>query len=230
MKDARATLCRRLGYEFEDPELLTQALTHRSARGCHNERLEFLGDAVLSLVAAETLYQRFSNAREGSLTRLRAALVRKETLAEVARGLDLGAFLNLGPGELKSGGRDRDSILADAVEAVIGAVYLDSDLETARSRVLAMIADRVQDLDDRAAEKDPKTQLQEWLQSRHLALPVYVVRTIDGEAHAHSFVVDCNVEEMETTTTGHGQNRRAAEQQAAERALAQLTLHSVRRA
>jgi len=229
MKDLRATLCRRLGYEFEDPELLTQALTHRSARGCHNERLEFLGDAVLNLVAAEALYQRFSSAREGALTRMRAVLVRKETLAEVARGLDLGAFLSLGPGELKSGGRDRDSILADAMEAVIGAVYLDSDLETARSRVLVIIADRIEDLDDRAAEKDPKTQLQEWLQSRHLALPVYVVRTVDGEGHTHSFMVDCHIEDLETTTTGHGQNRRAAEQQAAERALARLP-HSVRRA
>jgi ribonuclease-3 len=209
-------LARRLGHGFGDAALLEAALTHRSAQSQHNERLEFLGDAVLGLVAADALWQRFPEATEGQLTRLRAQLVKRETLATLARGLDLGQCLRLGPGELRSGGHARDSILADALEAVLGAVYLDGGLEAARSVILRLLADRLAVMTPESQPKDAKTRLQEQLQARHLALPAYAVVETRGEDHAQTFTVRCEVASLELSATADGPSRRRAEQAAAE--------------
>ncbi|WP_239638517.1 ribonuclease III, partial [Vibrio cholerae] len=174
-------LTSKLGYTFKETELLNLALTHRSANGKHNERLEFLGDSILSFVIADELYRRFPKVNEGDMSRMRATLVRGNTLAELGREFDLGDYLKLGPGELKSGGFRRDSILADAVEAIIGAIYLDSDLETARSIVLEWYHGRLEEIKPGASQKDPKTRLQEFLQGRRKPLPVYTVTNIKGE-------------------------------------------------
>ena len=224
MREPTERLARELGHDFSDPGLLEQALTHRSAHSRHNERLEFLGDAVLNLIAAEILYERFPGSREGELTRLRARLVRRESLAVLARTLQLGSYLKLGAGELKSGGRDRDSILADAFEAVIGAIYEDSNLAACREFLLRAAADMLDGLESGAADKDPKTQLQEWLQSRQMALPVYSVSEVSGDGHEHAFTVECHLSDMDHTSVGHGANRRGAEQQAAARALQALSV------
>ncbi|RKR06318.1 RNAse III [Kushneria sinocarnis] len=215
-------LSRRLGYAFHQPELLELALTHRSFGGRNNERLEFLGDSIVNFVIAEALFARFPQAREGQLSRLRARLVKGQTLAELAREFQLGPVLRLGSGEMKSGGNRRESILADAMEAVIGAIYLDSDMESVRERVLAWYAHRLEDLNLQDNQKDPKTRLQEFLQSRQLALPQYEVLEVEGEAHAQTFRVSCHVSALEDATTGSGSSRRHAEQQAAEQALARL--------
>ncbi|WP_033927533.1 ribonuclease III, partial [Vibrio cholerae] len=184
-------LTSKLGYTFKETELLNLALTHRSANGKHNERLEFLGDSILSFVIADELYRRFPKVNEGDMSRMRATLVRGNTLAELGREFDLGDYLKLGPGELKSGGFRRDSILADAVEAIIGAIYLDSDLETARSIVLEWYHGRLEEIKPGASQKDPKTRLQEFLQGRRKPLPVYTVTNIKGEAHNQEFTVAC---------------------------------------
>ncbi|GAA0633534.1 ribonuclease III [Halomonas beimenensis] len=222
MSNSLTLFSRRIGHDFAQPELLELALTHRSFGGRNNERLEFLGDSIVNFVIAEDLYQRFPQAREGQLSRLRARLVKGQTLAELAREMDFGDHLRLGSGEMKSGGHRRDSILADAVEAVIGAIYLDAGMETARARVLAWYAERLEAIDLQDTQKDPKTRLQEFLQSRQVALPRYEVISVEGEAHAQTFTVECHVDILDEHTQGIGSSRRHAEQQAAERALGRL--------
>lgn len=198
------------------------ALTHRSFAGRNNERLEFLGDAILNFVAGEALFERFPQAREGQLSRLRARLVKGETLAVLARGFDLGEYLRLGSGELKSGGFRRESILADALEALIGAIYLDAGMDVARQRVLAWLTSEFEGLTLVDTNKDPKTRLQEFLQSRALELPRYEVVDIQGEPHCRTFFVQCDVALLNDRTQGHGASRRIAEQVAAAAALVAL--------
>ncbi len=210
----------RLNYQFKNRRLLEVALTHKSHSRQHNERLEFLGDAVLGYAIAESLYNDQPTAAEDTLTLIRAALVRKETLAEVAQSIGLGEFLSLGSGERKSGGRQRASILADALEAVIGAVNLDGGVEEARALVLRLFAERLAEAGARGASKDPKTRLQELLQARSLALPVYGVVATQGSEHERTFTVSCEVVDLNLRTSGRGSNRRAAEQSAAEAMIA----------
>ncbi|WP_341503243.1 ribonuclease III [Gallaecimonas sp. GXIMD4217] len=216
------TLYRRLGYRFESQALIKQALTHRSAGGQHNERLEYLGDSILSFVIADALYHQFPKVNEGDMSRMRATLVRGKTLAELGKEFALGDFLRLGPGELKSGGFRRESILADAVEAIIGAIYLDAGLEKAREMILSWYAERLKAIQPGVAQKDPKTRLQEYLQGRRLPLPGYVVEKVEGEAHNQTFTVSCQVEGLANPMIGIGSSRRKAEQAAAEQALEQL--------
>jgi ribonuclease-3 len=211
-----------LSYRFRAPGLLAQALTHRSHGTPHNERLEFLGDGVLNCVVAAELYVRFPGLREGELSRLRASLVREQRLHELAVRLALGELLRLGEGELKSGGFRRPSILADAFEALIGAVFLDGGFEAAREVVARLYQPVLAGLDARGAEKDPKTRLQEWLQSRRYALPQYSVVATHGAAHDQRFEVECLVRELAVRTVGTGASRRLAEQEAARAAFEQL--------
>ena len=219
-----ARLCRALQYEFRNPALLHGALTHRSVGADNNERLEFLGDAILSFLITNELYARFPHEDEGTLSRYRARLVKGETLAAAARALHLGEYLRLGPGELKSGGFDRDSILANAIEAIIGAVYLDRGLEDARVLVLNMLQQPLQNVVAVGGVKDPKTLLQELLQARHAPLPEYIVAKISGEPHAQSFTVTCCVEGLIRPVMGVGSSRRKAEQDAAHKALKLLSV------
>ncbi|HZX81004.1 MAG TPA: ribonuclease III [Lysobacter sp.] len=211
------------GHRFRRPELLEQALRHRSAGTPHNERLEFLGDALVNLFMAEALYAQWPKVDEGALTRARAELVRESSLARIARDLDLGARLTLGPGEMKSGGHRRDSILADAVEALVAAIYLDSDFETCRAAVLPWFEAAMAALPPpNKVGKDAKTRLQEWLQGRQKPLPVYALLSEDGEEHARTFRVSCTLAQPAMVTEGEGSSRRAAEQAAAEAALARI--------
>lgn len=211
------------GYRFSNPELLERALTHRSASPCHNERLEFLGDALVNLIVAEALYLYWPHADEGVLTRARAELVRESALAAVGRRFGLGERLILGPGELKSGGHRRDSILADAVEAVIAALYLDSDFDRCRSWVLPWFEQALAALPaPNKVGKDAKTRLQEWLQARQLPLPVYTLIAESGQDHAKSFQVSCRLAEPARIGEGRAGSRRAAEQAAAAAVLAGL--------
>jgi len=212
----------RLGYRFSNEELLIQALTHRSHSRRNNERLEFLGDAILNCTIAQQLFSRFPKAREGQLSRLRAHLVKGETLAELAREFELGECLRLGSGELKSGGFRRDSILADAVEAVIGAISLDSSMADAQNVIIRWYEPRLSDINLSDNIKDSKTRLQEFLQSRKAPLPVYNVREVNGEAHDQNFIVDCEVAGLDQATVGEGNSRRIAEQEAARAALKAL--------
>jgi ribonuclease-3 len=214
-----------LGYQFSKKELAELALTHRSAERVNNERLEFLGDAVLGFIIADELLRRYPEAPEGELSRMRAQLVNQQTLADVANVLCIGDLLLLGPGELKSGGRQRASILADALEAVLGAVYLDGGLAECGALVQTHFSGLF-DVSSISIErgKDPKTTLQELLQGRALALPHYEVVSIDGEAHKQTFVVSCQVVLLAYKTQGIGSNRRLAEQQAAQYALQALGL------
>ncbi|MCF7991969.1 MAG: ribonuclease III [Thiohalocapsa sp.] len=212
-----------LGERTLRSDLLSQALTHRSAGPVNNERLEFLGDALLGLVIAEALWQRFPDADEGELSRRRASLVNKESLALVARELRLGDYLRLGSGELRTGGHTRDSILADAFEAVIGAVYLDLGFETGKETVLRIFEGMLGRAAREQAEKDPKTRLQELLQSRRRPLPEYDVVEITGQQHAQRFLVECRIEGDQRVVRGEGTSRRRAEQDAAERMLSVLT-------
>ncbi|CDT21764.1 ribonuclease III [Vibrio coralliirubri] len=214
---------RKIGYQFNDADLIHLALTHRSAAGKHNERLEFLGDSILSFVIADDLYHRFPKVNEGDMSRMRATLVRGHTLAELGREFELGDYLKLGPGELKSGGFRRDSILADAVEAIIGAVYLDSDTETVRGIILSWYQSRLDAIQPGVSQKDPKTRLQEFLQGRRNPLPVYTVTNIKGEAHNQEFTVECEVAGVDKPVIGKGTSRRKAEQAAAETALEQIS-------
>ncbi|CAK2722636.1 RNase III [Vibrio crassostreae] len=214
---------RKIGYQFNDADLIHLALTHRSAAGKHNERLEFLGDSILSFVIADDLYHRFPKVNEGDMSRMRATLVRGHTLAELGREFELGDYLKLGPGELKSGGFRRDSILADAVEAIIGAVYLDSDTETVRGIILSWYQSHLDAIQPGVSQKDPKTRLQEFLQGRRNPLPVYTVTNIKGEAHNQEFTVECEVAGVDKPVIGKGTSRRKAEQAAAETALEQLS-------
>lgn len=214
----------RLGHPYNDESLLELALTHRSCGKRNNERLEFLGDAILNFVIAEALFIKFPQAREGELSRLRARLVKGETLAVIARELGLGDFLRLGSGELKSGGFRRDSILADSVEAIIGSIHLDADAEASKAFVLKLYQQRLADLDMEETLKDSKTRLQEHLQSRRLALPAYELERVEGEAHDQTFHISCEIALLETPTRGVGNSRRQAEQEAARSALNELGL------
>lgn len=213
-------LSEKIGYTFQDEALLKAALTHRSVRGINNERLEFLGDSIVNFVIAEELYKRLPIAKEGELSRLRANLVKGETLAELARELNLGQYLNLGPGELKSGGFRRESILADAVEALIGAIYLDGGIQACQHSILAWYAERLQQEALQMYIKDAKTKLQEYLQAQGLELPIYEVLAIQGEAHEQTFHVSCSVLGLELMAEGIGSSRRKAEQEAAKNLLA----------
>ena len=217
----------RLAYEPRDPALFRAALTHRSAAGANNERLEFLGDAVLNLVTARHLYNAFPDAAEGDLSRLRARVVSREPLAEVAAELDVGQVLQLGSGELKSGGFRRQSILADALEAVFGAIYLDGGLAAAEPVILRLFGPRIAALPEPEALKDAKTRLQEYLQSRSLSLPRYTVVKVDGEDHAQIFEVSCEVPTLGARAQGRGSSRRRAEQQAAERMLGAIAAQNL---
>ena len=211
-----------LAYNFTRPELLIQALTHRSYASLNNERLEFLGDSVLNCTVARALYDAFPDLPEGSLSRLRANLVRQETLADIAVTLRLGESLRLGEGELKSGGFRRPSILADALESLFGAVFLDAGFDAAARVVRGLFDPLVAQIDPKASGKDPKTQLQEILQSRRLPLPEYQLIDTEGEAHDQSFIVECVLAKPVLTTRGVGKSRRAAEQEAARQACAAL--------
>lgn len=212
-------LSKKISYNFTDQRLLLQALTHRSAKGAHNERLEFLGDSILGFIIAETLYQRFPKENEGVLTRMRSSLVKGVTLAEIARGFDLGEHLILGPGELKSGGHRRESILEDAVEAIIGAVYLDSNIEECKALVLHWFAKRLDAIRPGQEQKDPKTRLQEYLQGRQIPLPQYEVIDTSGQSHNQEFTVRCTTSEIDTDVVTKGTSRRKAEQAAAQKVL-----------
>jgi len=204
------------GHGFADPALLQRALTHRSAGGHNNERLEFLGDAVVNLVVADALHARWPDADEGALTRARAELVRESTLAEIARELELGDALTLGAGEIRTGGFRRDSILADALEAVVGAIHLDAGFEACRTAVLPWFQSRLDALPAASqVGKDPKTRLQEWLQARQKPLPVYRVLEEKGEEHARVFSVECLLDDPPLRAEADGTSRRAAEQAAA---------------
>lgn len=211
-----------LGHTFASPDLLRQALTHRSFGVPHNERLEFLGDSILNCVIAILLFDRFERLREGELSRMRANLVRQDALHQIALRLQLGDCLQLGEGELKSGGFRRPSILADALEAVFAAVFLDAGFETARSVIEAQYRALLDGLDTRRVLKDPKTALQEWLQARRRPLPRYELVEVRGEAHAQEFEVRCVVDKPAVQTTGTGSSRRAAEQQAADACVKEL--------
>jgi len=211
-----------LGHGFGRPELLRQALTHRSFGTPHNERLEFLGDSVLNCAVAAGLYQRFADLKEGELSRLRASLVRQETLADIAQGLKLGDCLQLGEGELKSGGARRPSILADALEAIFGAIYVDAGFDAARGVIERLYEPAMGRIDPDDAGKDPKTALQEILQGRHLPLPRYGLLATLGEAHVQQFEVECVIADLGIRSTGTGASRRIAEQQAAQRAIAEI--------
>ena len=215
LDNAAAWLKQSLAYTFEDEQLLKQALTHRSAPGPNNERLEFLGDAVLQLVASELVFEKTPNASEGQLSRLRSTLVKDTTLAEIAADLGVGEFLILGSGEKKSGGHRRSSILADALEAIFGAIYLDAGLEGARQVIHKAYGERLHDLPEAADLRDPKSRLQEHLQGRKMALPDYAVQNISGKAHKQSFEVSCSIAELDAVTVGAGLTRRDAEQEAA---------------
>lgn len=221
MDDAHR-IARALGREFDNPALLREALTHRSAGAANNERLEFLGDALLNSIIAIELFRRQPQAPEGELSRLRAALVRGETLAGIARELDVGAALVMGEGERKSGGHRRESILADAVEALVGAVFLDSDFETVRALVLDLFAGRLEDLPSADELKDPKTRLQEFLQSRRYAPPDYEVVDVSGADHAQRFTVRCRIAALDCEQQATATSRRKAEQRAARACLDSL--------
>ena len=216
MKSGAEWLRDALGYECRDAALLEAALTHRSAGGPHNERMEFLGDAVLNCVAAVLVFREFAGADEGELSRFRASLVSGETLASIAADIDLGSQVRLGSGELKSGGFRRKSILADALEALFGAIYLDGGYEAAAGVVGRLLATRLDKLPSAAELKDPKTRLQETLQAKGLPLPVYVVESVSGEAHNQLFNVCCTVEVLGLKTVAAGASRRRAEQGAAQ--------------
>jgi len=211
------------GYQFKRGELLEQALTHRSfSRNANNERLEFLGDSVLSLIISNFIYQRFENASEGRLSRIRASLVKQDTLAMVAREIGLGDHILLGGGELKSGGFRRDSILSDALEALIAAIYLDSDYTQAEKTVLHLFDDLLQSVDVGSSLKDPKTQLQEYLQGRQKSLPLYEVIQTNGKSHDQIFTVSCELSDLGLQSEGKGSSRKKAEQQAAHNLLHKL--------
>ena len=215
-------LGKRLGHVFADTSLLQRALTHRSFSADHNERLEFLGDSVLNLSVSSLLYARLQHASEGELSRIRANLVKQESLYQIALKLDLASAIRLGEGELRSGGLNRPSILADALEAVLGAVYLDADYQTAQALIHRLFADVDTSSTAPALGKDAKTALQEWLQARKLPVPQYRVEAIDGQAHRQLFRVGCAVDALQVAGQGSGNSRRAAEQDAAAKVLQQL--------
>jgi ribonuclease III len=213
---------RALRHAFKDPALLDRALTHRSVGSRNNERLEFLGDSLLNMVIAEALFLRHPDIEEGDLSRLRASLVNQDALAELANELHLGEYLNLGPGEMKSGGQRRASILADTLEAILGAIHLDAGFQILRETILHLFHERLENPASPEELKDAKTRLQEWLQARNLTLPVYQVESVTGEPHRQVFRVSCVLEESHVHTSGEAASRRGAEQEAARYALEAL--------
>jgi len=215
----QSDLCRKLDVVFQEPRLLEQALTHRSVGSFNNERLEYLGDAILNFVIAETLYKHFPKEKEGKLSRLRASLVKGITLAEIGRELDLGTVLILGPGELKSGGFRRESILADAVEAIFGAVYLDGGMDASKALILHLFEERIKAIDISEADKDPKTTLQEYLQSRKQPLPIYEVKDVTTTEKQPVFEASCQISLLNKLIVAKGTSHRKAEQAAANRVL-----------
>jgi len=217
-----SALGKKLGYVFRQPQLLQRALTHRSYAPEHNERMEFLGDSILGCVIAKYLYSSYPQLSEGELSRLRSNLVREETLATLAQQLDLGSHLRLGEGELKSGGFRRPSILADALEALFGAILLDSGFSEAEQAVLNLYVPYLEKVDVQTQGKDAKTLLQEYLQGKRIPLPIYTIIAMQGEAHEQSFQVECAIPSLKISTRGAGTSRRNAEQQAAQAAYQQL--------
>lgn len=211
-----------IAYEFKDRALLELAFTHRSAAKQHNERLEFLGDAVLGMVIAEILYEKFPTQPEGKLTRMRSSLVKGETLAKIAQEHDLGKLIKLGSGEMKSGGNRRASTLADVVESILGAIYLEAGLEVVRLTIDKLWRARIDKLDPNIQIKDNKTQLQEYLQSRQLPLPEYEVIEIKGKDHNQTFRVSCKTQVFTDALIGEGKSRRFAEQDAAQQTLEKI--------
>ena len=222
MDKAESWLYKTLHYRFDDADLLNQALTHRSATGRNNERLEFLGDAVLDLVISEAVYRAHPEASEGDLSRLRSSLVKEKTLAVLAADLGVGEYLVLGSGEKKTGGHRRESILADALESIIGAIFLDSGIEAAKEIVERIFAQRLGELPAADELRDPKTRLQEWLQARGMGLPEYELVNVTGKAHQQKFEVSCSVGQASSVTHGTSTTRRKAEQKAAAAMLAIL--------
>jgi ribonuclease-3 len=219
LSDPLVRLAQAIGYRFHEPQRLQQALTHRSVGSRNNERLEFLGDALLNAVIASELFTRYPDLDEGALSRLRARLVNQEALADVAAGLGLGAYLQLAPGEAKSGGQQRRSIQADAVEAVIGAIFLDGGYESAQRAVQLLFGDCLTQPYSPETLKDSKTRLQELLQARNLPLPVYQLEKVSGKEHAQTFLVSCRVESLAVGASGSAGSRRGAEQEAARQVL-----------
>lgn len=222
MKNLKSRLLDRLGYQFTDSSLFDLALTHRSHSSANNERLEFLGDAALNFIIGHAVYDRLPQVKEGDLSRYRANLVKGATLTEIARELELGQYLYLGAGELKSGGHRRASILADTVEAIIGAVYLDGGMTACEKVVMQLFSERLANLSENTL-RDPKTQLQEFMQARGRPLPNYEVVSVTGEAHSQFFTVECIVDGLTSSALGEGSSRRTAEKNAASKALAGLT-------
>jgi ribonuclease III len=216
---AQALITQRIQYAFKNTALFMQALTHRSFSGNNNERLEFLGDSVLNFIVAHQLYNRFPKLPEGDLSRLRATLVKEATLSEIAMSLNMGDALRLGEGELKSAGWRRPSILADALEAIVGAVYMDGGFEAAEQVVILLFTEKLNTIDPKVIDKDAKSILQEFLQGKKIELPDYQVVSIEGEAHAQQFTVECVIEKLHISTKGVGTSRRIAEQQAAQLAM-----------
>ena len=224
-KERQASLSRIIHYTFNDPSFMIMALTHRSFSSQHNERLEFLGDSVLSFLIANELYKRFPCIDEGDLSRLRAQLVKESSLSTIATSMGLGDFIRLGEGELKSAGWRRPSILADTFESIIGAIYLDGGIEPTHEFVLRFFETQLNEIDPKLIQKDPKTLLQELLQSKKSDLPIYTVVSIEGEAHSQIFTIECQIKKSNIKTQGVGNSRRIAEQEAASRAY-QLMLES----
>ena len=224
-KERQASLSRIIHYTFNDPSFMTMALTHRSFSSQHNERLEFLGDSVLSFLIANELYKRFPRIDEGDLSRLRAQLVKESSLSTIATSIGLGDFIRLGEGELKSAGWRRPSILADTFESIIGAIYLDGGIKPTHEFVLRFFETQLNEIDPKLIQKDPKTLLQELLQSKKSDLPIYTVVSIEGEAHSQTFTIECQIKKSNIKTQGVGNSRRIAEQEAALRAY-QLMLES----
>jgi len=223
LKQDYTHLCQILGYSFKQEHYLITALTHRSAGKPNNERLEFLGDALLSCIMAQELFERFPEAREGELTRFRSNLVKRDTLVKIAQQIELGKYIQLGGGELKTGGEQRASILGDAVEALLGAIYLDSSIKTCQAVILKLWQKPLNNLSPRKI-KDPKTRLQEYLQAQQQALPAYRVLAINGTPHAQQFEVECTVSGLAQPAYGSGESRRRAEQSAAAKALRLLNV------
>ena len=223
MDKAESWLDKKLRYRFHDTELFSRALTHRSAHGRNNERLEFLGDAILDFVISEALFELRPDASEGDLSKLRASLVKDTSLASLATDLGLGEHLILGSGERKTGGHRRASILADALEALFGAVYLDSGFDAAQEIIETVFAERLRELPDAEDLRDPKTRLQEWLQARKLSLPEYDLVNVSGKDHERTFAITCTVSELSQTAEGESTSRQGAEQEAARKMLAILS-------
>ena len=217
-KERQASLSRIIHYTFNDPSFMIMALTHRSFSSQHNERLEFLGDSVLSFLIANELYKRFPRIDEGDLSRLRAQLVKESSLSMIATSMGLGDFIRLGEGELKSAGWRRPSILADTFESIIGAIYLDGGIEPTHEFVLRFFETQLNEIDPKLIQKDPKTLLQELLQSKKSDLPIYTVVSIEGEAHSQTFTIECIIKKSNIKTQGVGNSRRIAEQEAASKA------------